>query len=160
MSRLAILALRILLVLVVVGLLFAQVVVIPIASLEFGEAFGSDAVGVFYAVVGIASVVCVEVALAAIWVLLSMVQRGAIFSDRAFRWVDVIIGAGIAATALAIAGAVHMYVVVEPRLDAPGLIVLAGTAVLGAASFVALMVVMRGLLRSATNLQGELAEVV
>ena len=48
----------------------------------------------------------------------------------------------------------------EPRLDAPGLVVLAGTAVLGAASFVALMVVMRGLLRSATTLQGELAEVV
>lgn len=160
MSHLAILALRVLLVLVTVGLLFAQIVVIPIASLEFGEAFGSTGVGVFYTVVGIASVVCVEVALVAIWLLLSMVRRGAIFSERAFRWVDVIIGAGLAATALAIAGAVHMYFVVEPRLDAPGLIVLAGTAVLGAASFVALMVVMRGLLRSATTLQGELAEVV
>jgi hypothetical protein len=160
MSRLAILALRILLVLVVIGLLFAQIVVIPIVGLEFGEDFGSTGVGVFYTVVGIASVVCVEVALVAIWVLLSMVQRGAIFGERAFRWVDVIIGAGLAATALAIVGAVHMYFVVEPRLDAPGLIVLAGTAVLGAASFVALMVVMRGLLRSATNLQGELAEVV
>lgn len=160
MSRLAVLALRILLVLVVIGLLFAQIVVIPIASLEFGEAFGSSAVGLFYTVVGIASVVCVEIALAAIWVLLSMVNRDAIFSPRAFRWVDVIIGAGVAATALAIAVAVHMYVVLEPRLDAPGLIVLAGTAVLGATSFVALMVVMRGLLRSATNLRGELAEVV
>lgn len=160
MSRLAILALRILLVLVTVGLLFAQIVVIPIASLEFGEAFGSQAVGIFYTVVGIASVVCVEVALVAIWVLLSMVNRDAIFSDRAFRWVDVIIGAGVVAMGLAIAVAVHMYFVVEPRLDAPGLIVLAGTGVLGAASFVALMIVMRGLLRSATALQGELAEVV
>ncbi len=160
MSRLAILALRILLVLVVIGLLFAQVVVIPIASLEFGEAFGSQAVGIFYTVTGIAFVACIEVALVAIWVLLSMVRRDAIFSGRAFRWVDVIIGAGIAATAVAIANACHMYFVVEPRLDAPGLIVLAGTGVLGAASFVALTVVMRGLLRSATALQGELAEVV
>jgi hypothetical protein len=160
MSRLAILALRILLVLVVIGLVCAQVIIIPIASLEFGEAFGSGAVGTFYTVVGIALVVCVEVALVAIWLLLSMVSRDAIFSRRAFRWVDVIIGAGLAATALAIAVAVHMYFVIEPRLDAPGLIVLAGTGVLGAASFVALMIVMRGLLRSATALQGELAEVV
>lgn len=160
MSQLAVIALRILLVLVVVGLVCAQVIIIPIATLEFGEAFGSREVGIFYAVIGIASVVCVEVALVAIWMLLSMVNRDAIFSDRAFRWVDVIIGAGLAATVLAIAGAAHMYFVVEPRLDAPGLIVLAGTAVLGAASFVALMIVMRGLLRSATTLQGELAEVV
>src|SRR6478609_6349911 len=130
MSQLAILALRILLVLVTVGLLFAQIVVIPIATLEFGEAFGSREVGTFYTVIGIASIVCVEVALVAIWMLLSMVRRGAIFSERAFRWVDVIIGAGLAATVLAIAGAVHMYFVVEPRLDAPGLIVLAGTAML------------------------------
>ena len=160
MSRLAILALRILLVLVALGLVFAQVVVIPIASLEFGEAFGSQPVGVFYAVTGIALVACVEVTLVAIWVLLSMVRRGAIFGERAFLWVDVIIGAGIAATVIAIVNACHLYFVVEPRLDAPGIIVLAGTGVLGAASFVALMVVMRGLLRSATALQGELAEVV
>ena len=160
MSRLAIVALRILLVLVIVGLVCAQVIIIPIASREFGEAFGSEAVGIFYTVVGVAFVVCVEVALVAIWLLLSMVSRDAIFSSRAFRWVDVIIGAGLVATALAIAVAVHMYLVIEPRLDAPGLIVLAGTGVLGAASFVALMIVMRGLLRSATAMQGELAEVV
>jgi len=160
MSRILVLVLRILLALVTIGLLFAQIVVIPIASLEFGRDFGSTAVGVFYTVTGIAVVACIEVALVATWVLLGMVRRDAIFSARAFRGVDVIIGAGIAATIVLMVVAAHLYFVVEPRLDAPGVIVLAGTAVLCAAAFVALMVVMRGLLAQATALQGELEEVV
>ncbi|QNO37308.1 DUF2975 domain-containing protein [Protaetiibacter sp. SSC-01] len=160
MSRLAVLALRILLVLLALGMLVAQLVPIPVGALEFGDAFGSRAVGVFYAVAAIALVACAQVVLVAVWVLLSMVRRGSIFSGRAFRWVDVIIGAGVGAVVASSAIAGHLYLVVEPRLDAPGIIVLAGTVVLATAAFAALMVVMRRLLRSATELQGELAEVV
>ncbi len=105
-------------------------------------------------------VACAQVVLVAVWVLLSMVRRGSIFSVRAFRWVDVIIGAGVAAVVVSSTIAGHLYLVVEPRLDAPGIIVLAGTVVLATAAFAALMVVMRSLLRSATELQSELAEVV
>jgi hypothetical protein len=160
MNRVVIITLRVLLALVLLGLLFAQVVVIPIANLEFGDDIGAIDIGVFYLVIGVALVACVEVAIVATWVLLGMVRRDAIFTRRAFRWVDVIVAAGVAATIVLIVAAGHLYLVVEPHLDAPGVIVLAGTAVLCAAAFVALIVVMRGLLAKATALQGELEEVV
>ena len=48
----------------------------------------------------------------------------------------------------------------EPPLDAPGLTAFALGGVICAAAFVLLMIVMRGLLRSATGLRSELAEVV
>ncbi|MCK7624744.1 DUF2975 domain-containing protein [Streptomyces sp. RS10V-4] len=49
----------------------------------------------------ILGVACVRVALAAGWRLLAMVRRGALFTPRAFRRVDLITGAATAATLLA-----------------------------------------------------------
>ena len=53
MSRLAVLALRILLVLLALGMLVAQLIPIPVGAVEFGGTFGSRAVGVFYAIAAI-----------------------------------------------------------------------------------------------------------
>jgi hypothetical protein len=44
--------------------------------------------------------------------------------------------------------------------DAPGLVLIGGGVAIGGAAFALLMVVMRGLLRSATMLRRELEEVV
>jgi hypothetical protein len=46
------------------------------------------------AIVGIASV---QVVVVCVWRLLSMVRRGTVFSDAAFRYVDLIVGAIVAA---------------------------------------------------------------
>lgn len=160
MSNLAIVALRIIVVLIGAGALFAQFRIVP--AIGFGIAGDAElpSVGLPYTVAGIAVIACVEAILVAVWMLLSMVRRDAIFTERAFRWVDVIIGAAAVATSIALALGIHCYFVVEPILDAPGLILMSLIATVLGTAFVLLMLVMRGLLRTATSLQAELTEVV
>ncbi|GGS60030.1 hypothetical protein GCM10010270_33460 [Streptomyces violaceus] len=117
-----------------------------------------------YATVAIVGVGCVQVALVAVWMLLTMVQRDAIFTPRAFRWVDVIIGASVVATVLALGVAGHLALAEIPSLDdgmdVESALVAATAGVAVGAAFAMLMVVMRSLLRKATSLQSEMAEVV
>ncbi len=154
MSPLVIRALRVLLILIALGALGAQVVIIVVVATHPEFEVASRAVA--YSVLGVAAIACVEVALVALWVLLSMVRRGAIFDERAFRWVDVISVAGLVAAGLVAAFCVHAGEIDDsPGLGGIGL----GVAVSGVA-FALLMVVMRGLLRSATVLRRELDEVV
>jgi uncharacterized membrane protein YedE/YeeE len=154
MSRLVILALRVLLVLIGLGALGAQVVIVYVVATH-PEVDPADR-AVAYAVLGVAAIGCVQVALVALWVLLAMVRRGAIFDERAFRWVDVITVAGFAAALLVAAFCAH----VGELDDAPGLVLIGGGLAAGGAAFALLMVVMRGLLRTATTLRLELDEVV
>ena len=104
----------------------------------------------------IVAVASMQVAMVAVWVLLSMVRRDDIFDPRAFRWVSVITAAGPAA-ALPLAAVCMHFGEVD---DAPGLILIGGGIALAGAAFTLLMLVMRGLLRKATMLRSELAEVV
>ena len=159
MNKLVVLALRAILVVIALGVVVAQLRIVPVVARVLEEQTGV-AVAVPYSVVGVAYGVCILLALVCLWALLSMVRRESIFSSRAFRWVDIMIGAGAVATVLALGLAVHVYVVIEPPLDAPGLVLGALVAVLVATTFALLMVVMRGLLRQATTLRGELDEVV
>ncbi len=154
MSRLVILALRVLLVLIGLGAVGAQVVIVVVVATHPEVDLTDRAVA--YAALGVAAVACVEVALVALWVLLSRVRRGAIFDERAFRWVDVITGAGLVAALLVAALCAH----VSELDDAPGLVLIGGGVAAAGAAFALLMVVMRGLLRTATVLRLELDEVV
>ncbi len=155
MSQLVILALRGLLILLALGTLAGQIVIVLVIATQTAESEVAVR-GVFYAVLGIAPIACVQVALVALWVLLSMVRRGAIFDERAFRWVDVISVAGLVAAVLVAAVCAH----VGEIDDAPGLILIGMGVAMGGAAFALLMLVMRGLLRSATVLRRELDEVV
>lgn len=154
MSRLVILALRVLLVLLALGAVGAQGVIVFVVATHPETDLADRAVA--YSVLGVAAIACVEVALVALWVLLSMVRRAAIFDDRAFRWVDVITVAGLVAAVLVAALCAH----VGEIDDAPGLVLIGGGVAVGGAAFALLMVVMRGLLRSATLFRRELDEVV
>jgi hypothetical protein len=158
MSQIAILLLRLALVVLALGALVGQVVIIPAIGRDLGGI--SDQATVPFTIIGIGVAACFQVAIVGTWMLLSMIRRGAIFTTRAFRWVDLIIGAGVVAALLLLGLAVLTYVVIEPPLDAPGLVVMALGAALGGGAFVLLMFVMRGLLKNATNLQAELEEVV
>ncbi|MFD9030767.1 DUF2975 domain-containing protein [Streptomyces sp. NPDC059567] len=114
--------------------------------------------------VAIAGVACVQIVLAAAWKLLTLVERDAIFSPRAFRWVDIIIGSTIAATMLALAVTCHLTLGSIPSPDdgmelISALGAAAATTGIGAC-LVFLIVTMRSLLRKATNMKSELAEVV
>ncbi|MFD5751173.1 DUF2975 domain-containing protein [Streptomyces sp. NPDC127033] len=150
---------------ILVGL-FGQIVVIPTTAADEVDRFPPyEPFAVPYSVVAVVGVVCVQVALGATWMLLDMVSRDAIFTPRAFRWVDVIIGSSLVATLLALGVTGHLAVADIPSpygdtMQAIGALgAAAGCVGLGAA-FAMLVVVMRGLLRKATDLQTEIAEVV
>ncbi|CAL9667975.1 DUF2975 domain-containing protein [Streptomyces sp. enrichment culture] len=145
--------------------LFGQIVVIPTTAADEADRFPPyEPFALPYATVAILGVACVQVVLAAVWMLLDMVERDAVFSRRAFRWVDTVIGATVVATLLAFGVAVHLAVAEIPSPD-DGMQVLgalgAAVACVGVgAAFAMLVVVLRGLLSKATALRSELAEVV
>ncbi|MEV5599612.1 DUF2975 domain-containing protein [Streptomyces sp. NPDC052496] len=145
--------------------LFGQAVVIPSTAADEVDRFPPYAAfAVPYVVVAIVGVACVQVALVAVWMLLTMVERDAIFTPRAFRWVDVIIGAAVLATLLAAGVTAHLAVAEIPSpddgMDVIGALATAVVAVGVGAAFAMLVVVMRSLLRKATDLETEMAEVV
>ncbi|AIY03255.1 hypothetical protein ART_3656 [Arthrobacter sp. PAMC 25486] len=95
MGKLTVLALRVLLALVLAGSVFVQAVMVPLLAVDLGEA-GAAMAGVRVPVVVIVLLgfVTVQVTLVCVWRLLAMVQRGTVFSQGAFRYVDIIGGAG------------------------------------------------------------------
>ena len=155
MSSLVIRALRALLILIALGTLGGQILIVFLVATHIARSEVA-VLAVVYSVLGVAAIACVQVALAALWVLLSLVRRGAIFDERAFRWVDVISVAGLVAAVLVAAFCVHAGEID----DAPGLVLIGGGVAVAGAAFALLMVVMRGLLRTATVLRHELDEVV
>lgn len=160
MSQIAILTLRAIVLLIGVGAVIVQIALLfPVFTQTLAREQEFTFLPLPIAVLGIALAVCVEAALIAIWALLSMVRRYAIFTQRAFRWVNVIIGAGIVATLL-VGGFGIPLIGIGVRDDAPGVFVIVGGAVVAGLAFVLLMIVMRGLLRNATAMQTELSEVV
>jgi hypothetical protein len=154
MSLVVIRALRALLVVLAIGSLAAQIIIVFVVATHPETDLTDRAVT--YAALGVAAIACVQVALVALWVLLSMVRRGAIFDERAFRWVDTITVAGPVAAILVAALCAH----IGEIDDAPGLILIGGGVAVGGVAFALLMIVMRGLLRSATEFRRELDEVV
>ena len=154
MSLVVIRVLRVLVVLIALGALAAQAMIVFFVATN-PEVDPTDR-AVAYAIVAVAAIVGLEVALVALWVLLSMVRRDAIFHERAFRWVDVISVAGLVAAVLVAALCVH----IGELDDAPGLVLIGGGIGIVGVAFALLMVVMRGLLRSATVFRRELDEVV
>jgi hypothetical protein len=161
MSNLAIIALRALIIITAAIALAGQFAILfPIAANDLAQERDYETIDLPLALIMFTLALAAEAILVSLWALLSMVRRGAIFSDRAFRWVDVIIWAGVVTTAVLAVLAVVLVLTVALPGDAPGLIVVSGGLVIAGTAFVLLMIVMRGLLRSATSLHSELAEVV
>ncbi|MFI0463252.1 MULTISPECIES: DUF2975 domain-containing protein [Saccharopolyspora] len=165
MNRIVIVLLRVGIVAAVLLGLFGQIVVIPTAAADEVDSFPPYApFAAPYVVVTIIGVACVQAVLVAVWMLLSMVRRDAIFTPRAFRWVDIIIGASVVATLLAIGTAGHLSVASIPSpgdgMDVVSALAAAVACVGVGTLFAMLVVVMRSLLRKATDLQSEIAEVI
>lgn len=152
-------ALRILLVIIFLGTLVVQLLFLPLLSWEAAREVPEVAyLRIPYLIATIAMVGCVQVALVAVWMLLGRVRRRIIFDAGALRWVDTIIGAGVAVSLIALGIFVHLTAFVNAG---PPVVVLALSATVTVGLAVTLLVVvMRGLLQQATTLEGELAEVV
>ena len=165
MGTLTMLALRIVLALVLAGSVFVQVVMVPLLAIDLDELNLDHAYLrtplVMFAVLGIVSI---QVVLVCVWRLLTMVRRGTVFSDAAFRYVDVVIGAIAAASLLTFA----LGVVLTPgEAVAPGVVLLIGGAGVLVAGIALIVLVMRMLLAQAVardaeahHLQAELDEVI
>lgn len=157
MQRAAIIALKILLVALVLILLVCQIWLIPNAAWVTGMVYPEVAyLEVPGIIVAVLFLVCVQVALACVWQLLTLVQVGVIFSRRSFIYVDTIIVLICIATAIAIAAFVGLIVL---QIGSSAVIVCLLGSVLGLGSAL-LMLVMRGLIHKATQLEQDLAEVV
>lgn len=165
MSNLTIQALRAVLVAAVVGSLFLQLVMVP---LVFTDMDGADA-DVLELRVPLLTVIALgiattQVVMVCLWRLVTMVRRGTVFSHAAFRFVDVIIGAIAAASALMFA----LGVILAPgEAVAPGIVLLIGCAAAVTAGIALVVVVMRSLLvqavareAEASHLRVELDEVI
>lgn len=100
--------------------------------------------------------VCVEVVVVATYMLLGMVQQDRIFSDAAFRWVDVI----LVAMAVAWGAWAGLGGFVVATSDDPGLPLLMTILLLAGAVVGLLMLVMRALLRQATELRTDMDAVI
>ncbi|MFS0867359.1 DUF2975 domain-containing protein [Microbacterium sp. 179-B 1A2 NHS] len=99
---------------------------------------------------------CLQVVAVCVWRLLTLVSDGAVFSAKAFRVVDVVIAAILVAAALTAA----LASLLVPGEAAPGVVGLIYGAALVTGGVALVVVVMKSLLRQATDMRAELAEVV
>ena len=98
-----------------------------------------------------------DIALIAIWRLLSLAASSSVFSDAAFRWVGLIIGCIGFDTALAIGLLVHNLIA---SLGPPILVIALTILAIVGMALTLLMIVMRGLLAAATAQREELEAVI
>lgn len=152
-------ALRLCLVVLGVGALVGQIVYVPVAASQSAQVYPELAhLAVPYAIAVVVVLVCLQAALVAVWKLLAMVEQRWIFDPAALQWVDVIIVAAAVATVITVGTVTHLISWVG--VGGPFALVVQAASLVGGACFVLLMLVMRGLLVSATVLQREMAEVV
>jgi hypothetical protein len=163
MGKLAVWALRAVLAAVLAGTVFVQ------AAMVWALATGNDPEDgslplTALRVATIVGMVSVQVALVCVWRLVSMVRRGTVFSDAAFRYVDIVIGAIV--TAALVWFAVTAINAPGQRAD-PGVTLImggVGMAILGVALIVLLlrMLLAQAVARDteASRLQAELDEVI
>lgn len=157
MHRRTILGVKVLIIVLIALLLLSQIVLLPIAAAALALAAPQVAyLGTACLIVAIAFVGCVEVVLVCVWRLLSLVRASSIFSRRSFVSVDVILTAVLVATALIAASLIAVVMVAAPF----GVLVLCGIGVTVGAGLALVVVVMRGLLRQASQLESDLSEVV
>jgi hypothetical protein len=161
MPRLTILVLRIVIALCLLGSLFVQTVIVPLMWIDLeGEALWGRIALVVLAVLGILTM---QVSAVCIWRLLSMVRKGSVFSRAAFRYVDVIFGAVVAASLLTFT----LAVLLAPGGTAPGIVGLICGFALAIAGVALVVLVLRMLLAQAIardveagQLRSELNEVI
>ncbi|MDG9712592.1 DUF2975 domain-containing protein [Streptomyces sp. DH10] len=165
MGKLAVAALRVVLVVLLAGSLFVQGVMVPLLAIDMNGLKPEYAyLRMPILVILVLGVVTAQVVLVCVWRLVTMVRRGTVFSIAAFRYVHIVIGAFVAAACLVFA----LGVVLAPgEAVAPGVVLLlggVGVAVLGVALVV---LVLRMLLAQAVardieaaRMQAELEEVI
>ncbi|TFD57661.1 DUF2975 domain-containing protein [Cryobacterium suzukii] len=158
MHRTAIITLKTLILALIALLLACQVFVIPAVAQQMVEK--SPQLGYLQVpgiVVTVGFLLCVQVALACVWRLLSLVRASIIFRENAFRYVNIILGIVALATLLILGSFITLAVA---GVASPSVIMLCSLGIVVGSGLALMIVVMRGLLRKASQLERDLAEVV
>lgn len=116
------------------------------------------------AVLGLLTIVvvgllCVEAVILCTWKLLSLVQQDRIFSPAAERWVTGIVRAAAAGWVLTAATAPYFFWFAQAD-DAPGVVLVGAALGLVATAALLLILVLRELLRRATEIRAEIDVVI
>lgn len=158
MHRSTIVVLKVILAVLLALLLACQLFIVPTVAAQSAWRFHEVAfLQVPGIVVGVLFLVCVQVVLVCVWRLLSLVREDSIFSERAFAGVDVSLGAVGCATLLVVVTLVTLSAA-GVRNGSITLLCILGIVV--GAGLSLLIVVLRGLLRKASQLEHDLSEVV
>jgi hypothetical protein len=161
MGKLAVHALRAVLVVVLTGTVLIQALMVWALATKPGD--GSLPLTPLR-IITILGMVSVQVALVSVWRLVTMVRRGTVFSHAAFRYVDFIIGAIVAAALVWFA----VTIINAPgQRDDPGVSLIMGGVGLAILGVALIVLVLRMLLTQAvardveaTQMQAELDEVI
>ncbi|MGV2982640.1 DUF2975 domain-containing protein [Microbacterium sp. AGC85] len=139
-------------------LLASQTLVIPevarVTAIRNPDVAQLEIPGIIGAVLFLA---LVQVTLLCVWRLLSLVRAERIFSAAAFRYVDIILWA-LAAAGMLIAAS--YIVIIASRAVSLSLTLLAVLGIVVSAALALLVVVLRGLLHKALQLEQDMSEVV
>jgi len=162
-GKLTVQALRAVMVLVLAGTVLVQVAMVWALATEPNEP-GSSLPLTPLRLVTILGIVTVQVAVVCVWRLVAMVRRGTVFSDAAFRYVDIMIGAIVAAALVWFA----ITLINAPgQRDDPGVTLIMGGIGVGILGVALVVLVLRMLLAQAvardveaTQLRAELDEVI
>ncbi|MEV4454699.1 DUF2975 domain-containing protein [Microbispora sp. NPDC049633] len=165
MKRLTVLALRAVLVALLAGSVFVQTVMVPLLASDLEGLDPEYAYLRFpFLAITVLGVVTVEVVLVCVWRLVTMVRRDTVFSHAAFRYVDVVIGAFVAAALLIFALG---FVLAPGEAVPPGVVLLVGGVGVAALGVALVVLVLRMLLNQAVardveaaQMQAELDEVI
>lgn len=158
MHRITIVVLKTLIACLLALLVFCQIFVVPAVAAQSAVRYREIAYfEIPGTLVGIAFLLCVQVVLVCVWRLLSLVREDSIFSESAFPDVDVSLGAVGFATLLVLIALVALSLT---GFMTPSITLLLLLGVVVGAGLSLLIVVLRGLLRKASQLEHDLSEVV
>ncbi|RST01809.1 DUF2975 domain-containing protein [Streptomyces sp. WAC07149] len=159
MGRLTVQALRAVLVVMLAGTVFVQALMVWALAADPEEGALPLTPLRLIVILGAATV---QVVLVCVWRLVAMVRRGTVFSHAAFRYVDTVIGAFVAADLLVFA----VFLVARPQMEPPGFLFLGGVGT-GLVGVALIVLVLRMLLAQAVardvqaaHMQAELDEVI
>ena len=163
MGKLTVRALRAVLLVMLAGTVFVQAGMVW-ALVSGGDPEDGSLPLTAFRVMTILGMASVQVALVCVWQLVKMVRRGTVFSNAAFRYVDVMIGAMVAA---ALVWFVVTGINAPGQRDDPGVTLIMGGIGVGILGVALLVLVLRMLLAQAVardveaaQLQAELDEVI
>ncbi len=158
MQRATILFLKGLLAVLIALIAVCQVFIVPAVAAQSAWRYHEIAyLQVPGIVVGILFLACVQVVLVCVWRLLSLVREDAIFQPSAFPWVDVSLAAVGFATVLVL---VTLVTLLSVGVQNASITLLCTLGIVVGAGLSLLIVVLRGLLRKASQLEHDLSEVV